>query len=245
MAKANAKGAIAAISFFTIVGTLGVGLYLDWMVWSGLLIAPMIFQLAAGQAWRSLRPTAIMEYLAARSAARRFAFSLNSKDLTIQLLFKGTLLRTRSEDDIKFTFDSVESVIDETKVWIALLTDSIVMMSESKEGASLEVAKVIDDKFQVQGVSAPGDSTYANSRKIRIGFREGKKGVEKRFVISSKFPAALIVLEKRLMQILENARAQAIKRSGEEEKEATTSKTATKQPPQELDALDRLYSSMS
>jgi hypothetical protein len=76
LAKANSAGFFASLMGVLVGWTVAVSLSLQWLVYVSLIFCPFIYQFAAGRTWRSARPRAMLEYLAARSAARRFAFDL-------------------------------------------------------------------------------------------------------------------------------------------------------------------------
>lgn len=207
MNKAHAQGILAAAITITICSTIAVGLKLSWIMWGSLLASPFIFQFAAGKAWRDSRPRLILEYLAARSAARRYAFSAKSKDLTLSLLFRGDMDTVFDEDSVQ---EAIEAAIEKNKTgasWIALFNDAIVVMEEHPGGARLVFASVTNERLSLQTKDEPGASSYANNRELLLSYapKPGTNERARKFKITSRHAAALTVFEKRLKQNLARA----------------------------------------
>jgi len=212
LAKAHAQGIVWVFFFILITGTITIGLELVQFIWSALVISPFVFQSASSRKFRHLRPKTILEYLAARSAARRFALSANSKDLTVLLLFRGHL---RIEDTAQENIPSFEKFVGEVReapVWVALLSDAIVMLTEGINGANMELGKLLDDKISVYGESPTGESSYSNERELHITFHDNKKRRNRHFILTSQYSAALIVFEKKLMEAHEETKQIAARR---------------------------------
>lgn len=199
MASAHASGTFAALGYILVLATLSVGFRQPWVFWFALLSAPMIFQFNAGRAWRSHRPRAMLEYLAARTAARRYAFVVKGDDLTIRLMFRGELEHLFESDNL---LDELNADIDNKKhrdVWIALFGDSVVMMSERVGGAELQFGCVLDDKLTVLAENTDGRD-YSNEKSLILEHTDKAFGT-RRVRIRSEYPAALVVFEKRIVQL--------------------------------------------
>jgi len=200
MSRAHAKGFVVCIIAFIVASTIAVALQLPWFMWGALLLSPFIFQFAAGKEWRGLRPRVMLEYLAARAAARRYAFTIQSKDLALNFMFRGILRREFENDEGHMK--ELEWAIEhnkETEVWVALFKDSLVLMSECKGGARVEFAHLLDDKFSAEGRSDSGE--YSSDREVVLSYEDKREGLE-RAVLTSKYPAALVVFEKKLQGML-------------------------------------------
>lgn len=206
--RSHSKGIFAASITIMICSTVALGLKLSWVMWGAFLCSPLIFQFAAGKAWRDLRPRLVLEYLAARSAARRYAFANKSKDLTLTLLFRGNFSEEYEEGD---SLAALEAAIESNRqggAWIALFTDAIVVMSEHPGGARCRLASVLNDRVEVEG-RGKGESEYSNSREVIITLLPKKdSGLEggRKFKITSHHPAALVVFEKKLKADLETSK---------------------------------------
>ena len=212
LAKTHAHSFTDTSLFLLIAITIAVGLKHSFLRWVALLLSPLVFQFSAGRRWRRLRPRAILQYLAARSAARRFAFSMNSRDLNILLLFKGTLTTEIGREGSLPSFDEASENVREAAVWVALLSDAVVMLSEGDKGANLEMGRVLDDKMDIAVESADGSSNYSSSRKVHFAYRDTKKRIDVKCTLTSQYPAALIVFEKKLLEAYEEAKIIAEKK---------------------------------
>ncbi len=215
MAKAQSKGMLACVITVIISSTIAVGFKMSWIMWGSLIICPFIFQFAAGKAWRTLRPKTMLEYLAARSASRRYAYTTSkAKDLTPNLIFRGNMEEVFGNDQIQ---EAMEAMIDNTKdaeVWVTLFGDAVVLISEKLGGAELKFAHVLDDKLSVTS-RAPNGSDYSAGKELYFEARD-KDGTKKRsFKLTSKYPAALVVFEKKLKTLKANLAASPVANAAE------------------------------
>lgn len=193
IARAQANGVLAALYLLLSVGTVGVGLKLEWLIWGAVIASPLVFQMNSGRAWRRLRPKLMLEYLAARSASRRYAFTCNAQDLGVTFLFRGFLSRKYNEDQEQ---DELEDTINNARnipVWITLFRDAVIIISEGPGGAKLEFGQVINDKLIIQS-----EEGGRRAEALIIGVRDREKG-EALFQLTSDCPAALVVFEKKLL----------------------------------------------
>ncbi|MBX7143383.1 MAG: hypothetical protein K1X79_02950 [Oligoflexia bacterium] len=203
--RAHSKGIFAASLTILICSTIAVSLKLSWFMWGAFLTSPLIFQFAAGKAWRDLRPRLVLEYLAARSAARRYAFANKSKDLALTMMFRGDFEEVYEDGDPQAALEAAIAGNNQSASWIALFTDAVVVMSEHPGGARCQLASILNDRLEVEGVGK-GDSDYSRSREVIITLLPKKdSGLKsgRRFRIRSQHPAALVVFEKRLKSDLE------------------------------------------
>ncbi len=214
MSKSHAKG-IQAGAVTVIVGcTVAVALKVQVLIWLSIILSPLIFQFAAGKAWRDLRPRIMLEYLAARSATRRYAFSIRGKDLTLLMLFKGKMEEEFDEEHLEDSLEAKAQGTDSTPVWVGLFRDSIVMMSERMGGGELRFGQLLTEKrLRIEGGSLSGESEYSNDHFVRFTFPD-RSGSDRHVRLTSKYPGALIVFEKKLLalrqQVLSEAPAEAL-----------------------------------
>jgi hypothetical protein len=198
MSRAQGTGCIAVLISCLIAAPIAIALQVPWIFWGALLASPFIFQFAAGRAWRDLRPRVMLEYLAARSAARRYAFANKSKELKLELLFRGKLERIFGLED---QMQALEAAVEDTKeaqVWVALFTDAVVLMSEGPGGAHLEFAHPINDRLQMKSDNEGGGSGYQTLRAVELIAPGKKPGTGSNLKITSPYPAALVVFERKL-----------------------------------------------
>lgn len=187
MAKAHSKGVAAATMCAVIGATCAAALQAPWFLWITLVGAPFIFQFASGKAWRSLKPAITLRYLAARSVARRYAFSAQAEDLAPRLLFRGTLepLMTAEEKEA-----DAQVITKQTEVWIALFSDTVIILSEKEGGAALELSHPINALMTVDTVK--DEDGHINE----LVFNVSDKKATRSFHIINSFPAAMVVFEK-------------------------------------------------
>jgi len=210
MSKAHAKGIFDAVIAIVIGSTIAVGLQLSWMMWASLIASPFIFQFSTGRAWRGSRPKIILEYLAARSAARRYAFTHNAKDLGLNFICKGHLEEQFDEEHQQEALEASVQNNQEAEVWIALFNDALVMIEEGRGGANLKFAHLINDKLDVNGVSRGNSGEYSNDREVYFSYTHRREG-HRRFKLTSRHSAALLVLEKKVKQLLSGKTSKAEK----------------------------------
>lgn len=198
LTRAQTTGVSSALVTILVGATIAIGLQEVWVFWGSMLISPLIYQLTAGRAWRGHRPRLMLEYLAARSAARRYAYSANSKDLSIDLLFRGTLKEEFEKDELNEVLSDSIFGNSEAAVWIALFTDAIVIMEEKQGGAALRLGHLINDKLSVKG----NNDGYENDLEVSLQSID-KRMDGKRIKISSHCPAALTVFLKKTLEYKE------------------------------------------
>ena len=211
MSRAQGTGCVAVMMASVISAPIAIALQVPWIFWGTLLGSPFIFQFAAGRSWRDLRPRVMLEYLAARSAARRYAFANKSKDLKLELLFRGKVERVFEANDAMAALEAAVENTKESLVWVALFTDAVVLMSEKPGGASLEFAHPINERLTMKSESRDGERGYQALQSVEIGAPDRKMKKEQRFKITSPYPAALVVFERKL-----DAYVKAAKIVGEE-----------------------------
>lgn len=203
MAQAQSKGVMAAAVFIVVSCTLAVGFKMSWLMWTSFIISPFVFQFAAGKAWRTLRPKILLEYLAARSASRRYAFSTRAKDLTPNMIFKGVLEEVYSNDRIQEAMEAMIANTKEAEVWITLFGDAFTMISERYGGAELKLASLLDDKLDISSQSGSGKD-YGSDKELLLTVRS-KDAPSKTYKLTSKYPAALVVFEKKVRSMKSTA----------------------------------------
>jgi hypothetical protein len=204
MSRAHSKGLMTSIGFIMIGCTCAVALKFVWFMWGALLLSPIIFQISANKAWRALRPATILRYLAAKSAARRYAYSAKARDLSLDLIFPATLQRIPDTNDVTATLEAAIQNNQETEVWVTLFKDTIVMMSEQIGGAKMEMAQKIDKYLDIDSVSESGKD-YASDKEVLLTITTPSRHdihelIKNKYKLTSRYPAALVVFEKKVQQ---------------------------------------------
>ncbi len=197
IARAHSSGVMTSLAMILIGSTLAVGFQYTPLFWATLLLTPLAFQTAAAKSWRSLKPRTMLEYLAARAAARRYAFTNKARDLGVVLMFRGELRENfdKTSDEISDALEAMEALDTQTQatsMWVALLTDSIVVMTEGLGGANLAMGHLLDKFIEITGEGPE----YSSERQVKLILRDPRQS-ERTFTLSSAYPAALIAFEKK------------------------------------------------
>ncbi len=79
-------------------------------------------------------------------------------------------------------------------------------MSEKKGGASCEFAALINDKLSVSAVGGEEGNDYSSDKEIIITLAPDKNRGPRKVKLTSRYPAALVVFEKKLAKALEVAK---------------------------------------
>lgn len=198
IARAHSSGVMAALAMILIGSTLAVGFHYTPLFWGTILLSPLAFQTAAAKSWRHLKPRTMLEYLAARAAARRYAFTNKARDLGVVLMFRGNIRENfdKTDDQISDALEAMEALETSNRpdaMWVALLTDSIVVMAEDAGGAVLALGHLLDKNIEIKG---EGTAEYSNDRTVKIILKDQRNN-ERTFTLTSPYPAALIAFEKR------------------------------------------------
>jgi hypothetical protein len=203
MAQAQAYGVVSASIVVLICSTIAVGLKLKWLMWGSLICSPFIFQFGAGKKWRDVKPRVMLEYLGARSAARRFAFSARGKNLSCKFMFRGKIEQIFPESAVQEALEAMIDNTNEAQVWVALFGDSLVLLQENIGGAEARFAQLIDDKLSVESRALDNKGDYSSNKEIILKASNRARTKVDTFRLTSPYPAALIVFEKKLAQIRE------------------------------------------
>jgi hypothetical protein len=201
MAKAHSKGIGASLVLLVMTGTVAVGLRFPWVFWAAFLAVPFVFQFVAAKAWRDVKPRAMLEYLAARSAARRYAYGAQAQDLAVDLMFRGYLERARNTDSDREqeeeTFDPENPRPQRVPVWVAVFRDTLVAMSEQQGGARLEFAHPLFERFQATAEGFEEKDPAGRRIKIEVISRRFAD-VRETFFLTSDYPASLLACERKI-----------------------------------------------
>jgi hypothetical protein len=209
MSRAQTAGTMACIAAVIALSTVSIALRLDWILWSSLIACPFIFQFAAGKVWRDLKPRTMLEYLAARSAARRFAFMYIGKKLGLNLIFRGQVEKLFEQEQVMEQLEAAVNKNSEAAVWIALFEDSVVLISEQPGGAKAQFAHLINEKMEVYRADQESGSDAVAPRSLVLKVSDSRGTGSGEFKLTSRHPAALLVFEKKLLQALQNQRNEA------------------------------------
>ncbi len=211
MNRAHSKGVAAALSCILLAAPTAIGFQHSTLFWCSFLVAPLIFQFVSGRSWRALRPRIMLEYLAARTAARRYAYVVKASNLSLKMVFRGELEHIFEEEDVLGEMEASLENLKNIPVWVALFGDAVIMMSERYGGAELQFGHVLNDKISIEASSPSGGGEYAQDREMTFEYVDKLFGRKKIKLRSQHFPAAMVVFEKETQQI--HARAEELKKA--------------------------------
>lgn len=206
ISQAHAEGVSAAFAFAMLMSSIAYGFDKIWLLWFAAAGALLVMPLFASYAWRRGKPTLILQYLAARSVARRYAFGAKVPDLDLVLIFRGEYkeLFENAEEEFKAQRGNVDfnaSNREFVPVWIALMRGGIVIMSERLGGARLEFISNISSNLEFREAELAEDPDEDGWIIVGTGLSVGRK-----VLLKSKHKASLYVFSKRVEQLLVEVR---------------------------------------
>jgi hypothetical protein len=214
----NSTATLSAAVLVAAASGLAIGFHFPWLFWGALLIVPVLFKIVANSRFKQEKSKLMLLYLAARSAARRFAFKYKSKDLTVLLLFRANLA-SHTDSSVQEEGEKRFNVIQEKPdasiaVWIALFSDVVIIFREEAGGARIQFAHTVDMRLRVSGFSLDGSGEYSSSRVVILE-SEDKTRKLRAVRLTSRTPGALVVFEKKLQASLLTVREAPPKRVAE------------------------------
>ncbi len=212
LARSQVSGIYSCVMLCAVCFTLAIALKLQWLIWLSLMASPLVFQTGAARAWRSLKPRVLLEYLAARSVARRFAYAASAQGLEVELLFRGRVTEISGDEtaNLSEAIASIENSSREANVWIGLLRDAIVAFREGNTGGTLEFVTITDRRIEVKGKNTDdSQKEYSSNREVYLTVNK-QFGKQSSYRITSDYPVALNVLEKKLQSRIESSKKAAL-----------------------------------
>ncbi|MGI6681009.1 MAG: hypothetical protein ACOX3T_05985 [Bdellovibrionota bacterium] len=210
--KAHTCGVLACINAVIISGAIAVGLKMKFIFWGVLICTPLIFQFFSSRSWKNLKPSLMLQYLAARSVVRRLAFLEQARNLEPEIIFKG-FAKILPANDVDL--EGISQAIHNNEfipVWVSLFSDTIVMFKESQGGGELVFASSINEKLKFECENLNTDETnlmdideekkdYLSEKEITLQYVDTRKS-SNIIKLRSKQKASLLVFERKLRYIL-------------------------------------------
>lgn len=214
IAKCQAFGILAASMVFIFVGAIAYGFDQIWLLLAGVAMAVIAMPAFASYSWRRHKPTLILNYLAVRSVARRYAYGYVLPELGFVIIFRGRITRIFSSKEEEELFKQQQEVdLDDQSnahmskdVWICLLRGGIIALSEQKGGARLEYITAISPNVVMRKGKREDGFSEDDIIVEGIGNMPGRK-----VVIQSKYPGTLYVFERKLARLIENSKDSVIR----------------------------------
>ena len=206
LARAQAEGLLAGIACVLMMGAIGYGFDMIWVLAGGAVGAILVFPLFSSYSWRRTKPKAILEYLAARSVARRYAYEARCGDFDVVLMFKGLLERVYATDEEKhlakqrLNLGEASHFEEAKEVWVVLMRGAIAVLSERYGGAKLEFLSPIAPEMIARKPKATEPVSEGSVVVVAAGAKAGQT-----IAITSKYAASLYVFEKQLVRLIEES----------------------------------------
>jgi hypothetical protein len=195
--QAHSSGVKSILIVAVISATLAISLQLVWIFYGGLLLSPLFFQYSSMKLWRRLKPKTMLEYLAARSAARRYAFAYRTQDLGLLLLYRATLKTPKSGNVT--AFEDPDAKLS-TPCWVALFPNTLIIMIEGKKGAMLQFGHSFSDPINITSTGEGKDL------EIHIHRKNEQLYLEEKLTIATPYPGLNYVADKKIKQQLNNVK---------------------------------------
>jgi hypothetical protein len=170
LVRAQANGILASFVFIVLTTSATLGFNQPWISCVGIFCSVIIMPLFANRTWRVQKPTKILQYLAVRSVARRYAYGFGLRRIDIVMMMRGYIqevgVQAGQELDIgQMSVDELTKnrLSRKREVWICLMQGGIVVVSEKIGGAKLEFISNFDKGLNSHYLPPDGDSPDAYS----------------------------------------------------------------------------------
>lgn len=197
LASAQARGLEACLMLLLMAFSAALGLRNPWVFFASLLVMPFAFQSVTNRAWRLVKALPMLEYATARTSARVYAQIAGSGHADPRLMFRA-FLEPAIRDDYP---DEALERTSQKPVWVSLFPDTLVIASESREGARLELAHNIFGNFSISADGGEeGDESQVRKLTIEVESHPGKVS---RWHIASPHPTKLFACDRLARALIE------------------------------------------
>lgn len=191
------------------------GLHLPVIALFVAALLPVIYQVVVARAVLDIKPQTIARYFIASQTARQYAEALNSGDPTPKTLFRGVLqeipeeTNDRSRDlDEDYAEENYSSASNQKEVWISLFPDTLVMFSESNDGARLEFSSPTLHSF-LMTLESPEDSSGRPLPQQLVITNGNPSETKNRWLVTSQHTSSLLACERKVRFYAQRAEARA------------------------------------
>lgn len=205
ISRAHATGVLASVTCVLLLGSIAYGFDKIWILAAGAAGALFVFPLFSSYSWRREKPALILAYLACRAVARRYAYGYSMPDIDIVFIYRAQMkevFRSKEEEMLfrqRQKTDLDTGIVDFKDVWIVLFRGGLVVMSEKTGGAKLEFLTYLTHETVVREPTAKEEPPDDRAMIIEgVGAAKGRM-----VMVTSRYPAAHYVFEKRLDALLE------------------------------------------
>jgi hypothetical protein len=203
VSKCQADGLLAALAFTFMMGACAYGFDKIYLLLGSLFGAAIIMPMFSSYSWRKGKPALILNYLAARSMARRYGYTCNISDLDVVLIFKGETKQEFLDESAQLDHmvgkgeemeDAAEGLLP---VWVCLLRGGVVLIAEHAGGAKLVYSSPIGRDMVCSPVRDEEGNPTGEISIVGIAHAKGRK-----VTLASRFPAAFYVFERQLQRLI-------------------------------------------
>jgi hypothetical protein len=206
ISRCQANGLVAALTFALMMGSVAYGYDKFYLLTVALGGALLVHPMFSSYTWRRAKPALIMQYLAVRSMARRYAYGFSFNDLDVVIIFRGEMVPQFANEEAEMDYLSKQAVDlehginDPIQVWICLMRGGLVLLSERVGGAKLEFITPIARDVVARQSSDPDGNATGTLSISGVGPSKGKS-----VMIRSRYPAAMYVFERQIQRLIVEA----------------------------------------
>jgi len=212
LAQAKAH-AVEVSCLCAVIGiTLATSFQSSWILLGTLTLVPLLYQVISTRLWLEIKPLTTARYFLAIVTSKLYAQSLNSKDPSLKLIFRGSLqpipLSESSPEKEEFQQELEEQKPLPRDVWISLFPDSLIMIAEGNEGAELAFGHSTLENFEV-ALDTPEDEN-GNSQPARLLIQTTlNDSIDSRWLLSSPHTTSLVACERKIRFFHQRSSVQA------------------------------------
>jgi hypothetical protein len=243
LARAHSKAVevCALLAIFSCAAACG--LKIPAIVLGAAALLPLLYQVVVARAVLDIKPQTVARYCMATRTATLYARALHSCEPTPRTLFRG-ILQPIPEELEEQTPDFVEEYAEESagvapvqkEVWISLFPDTLVMFSESREGARLEFTSPILHDFSMT-LDSPEDLSGNPLPQQLVIETANPTASHKRWLVTSPHTSSLLACERKVRFFAQRAETAAKQKPLPAPKRASHSLFASKQLGATLEAV--------
>lgn len=191
ISRVRAQGTVMTLLFVVYAASVAYGFDRINLLWLSVALALIMMPLSANRHWGKEKAALLLQYLAARSVARRYAAGLKMGDITPVLFIRGRLHDINEDGTVNTTIEGSEPLN-----WFCLLRSTLIVLTEARGGAKLSYALVINSETKAQ-LHREDDPRKSGILHITSVLRGSATDI----AVSSPYPAALLALQMKMQQL--------------------------------------------
>jgi len=208
--RANLKGAQACLLALIFGVTLAFCFKESTILLALVAFIPVFYQVVATREWLEGKPRIAITYFVAEKAAMQYARHFRSADPSVRLLFKGTLTSPPTEPADPSISDAAPR---SSSVWVALLSNRLIMFSEHNDGARIEFSEPLGDELSVSSDSSDDPNTRPDSLYLEVSHSDTPE--VRRWTLRAPCGETLAACERKIRLYGEQIRAEKARRAAE------------------------------